>query len=176
MQPILLGVGRNRKQTRGPTNMATDIVDFTDTTGRCWVPHVTVRSLRTFEEKTDIGVFAAVFDALLAERDNRKKKKSGATREQMLRICKNIFGRVGPLITFLYECCVPQEERQVITQTVFDERIDRSKITQAMQSALTALFTFFPEPEEVTQGEGGAAKAGPFVPTAGETSTKLPES
>lgn len=151
-------------------------MEFTDSKGRVWRPHVTLEAVRNFETNTGIGIFAAVFDALneglLEERSDKTQK---GEMKAVIGLCKAIFGFTGHMGIFLYESCVSREKRKEVGLSDFCESIGDEQIHVAMVVAIKALLDFFPEvdPEAVKKG-GGASKPGD--PSPGSTSGDWPAS
>ena len=148
---------------------------FTDSTGQEWRPCVTLDAVRKFEQHSGVGLFEAMFDAILANEEKKSKKsKEFIAPNEILRMCKGIFGKIGDLGAFLYETCVPEKQKRELPLAVFCQRITEKEIHEAMTVALGSLFDFFPDPGQAKGGSGKKSGA-PLGPTPGKTSLNWPD-
>lgn len=145
------------------------MLDFTDSKNRRWVPKVTALTVRNYERRAGVGIFAAVFDSLdhvLEGEDDGKY-----TMKAITQLCKSLFGSTDNVIYFLYECCVDPKDREEVTEEDFYSSIGRPQIHRALMCAITAMYEFLPEAEEwqktKAEGKGDSAER---VPTSGKTS------
>jgi hypothetical protein len=167
---------------------------FLDAKGRVWSPRIDCRVMDEFERHIGVGVFEAVFNALLSQKTPTKKgKQPDATTGQklVLELSRAIFGRVGSLTFLLYEACRPAgnpalspcahyadpdsapegTEGKEVDYSDFRASIGKEQVNAAMMVALNALFDFFPELDEKdARGEGDNS---PFARFLGAMSTNV---
>jgi hypothetical protein len=149
---------------------------FVDAKGRVWSPRIDCRVMDEFERHIGVGVFEAIFNALLGQKDKKGGKQTGSGQRLVLELSRALFGRVGSLTFLLYEGCRqggdsakspvahyadPDEapeglEGNVVDYSDFRASIGKDQVNSAMMVALNVLFEFFPQLEEKDgKGDGG---------------------
>ena len=166
---------------------------FLDAKGRVWSPRIDCRVMDEFERHIGVGVFEAVFNALLSQKAPKKGKEPDPKTGQklVLELSRALFGRVGSLTFLLYEACRPGgdpslsprahfadpdeapegAEGQDVDYSDFRASIGKGQVNQAMMVALNALFDFFPELDEKDAKQEGDNS--PFAHFLGAMSTNV---
>lgn len=161
-----------------------------------WLVWPTLLSVRKFEERSGIGLFAAVFDAVREDEAEEKKRpplkvspdvgevlneetvelaksivRSRRMEARVLGMARRIFGNLGHLGLFVYESMRPVKKGQAVPkQDEFLRRIDSARIADCMKAAVMALVEFFPDATEKEKEKGREAGAADR-PLPGPTST-----
>jgi len=138
-------------------------MDFIDAKGRKWLPKVTVNTIRKFEDRTGVGTIEAFVKGMTAaanfEERNADKEIDSYTEasNRIIEMSVPVWGNVGHLAIFLYESC--GVESHEVSLDDFCESIQQEQILQAMQCALHALVSFFPEPSDDSKEKAESVKA-----------------
>ncbi|RKZ99085.1 MAG: hypothetical protein DRQ46_00215 [Gammaproteobacteria bacterium] len=137
-------------------------MDFTDAKGRKWLPKVTVNTIRRFEDRTGVGTIEAFVKGMTAAADFEEKNAGieidsfTEASNRIIEMSVPVWGNVGHLAIFLYESC--GVEKHGLSLDDFCEAIESDQILQAMQCALNALVSFFPEPSEASKAKAETVK------------------
>ena len=138
-------------------------MEFIDSEGSSWIPRVTVNTIRRFEDRTGIGIFEAALQTILQDQTDNPtgdEAEEGVSLHRVVEMSSAIWGKVGNIGIFLYECCVPLHDREALGVDEFCERITKENISDAMSISLTCLFEFFPDIKgtDDTEESGGGSE------------------
>jgi len=148
------------------------VLHFIDAKGRIWSPSIDCRVMDEFEKFIGIGIFEAVFNALLdletkdgnaGKSAKNKKLHQDEMKKIAIRMSSSVFGRFGSLAFLLYEACKPNGsaeaypvahyadpdksgglEGKEVDYDDFRSSIKKEQVNAAMVVAINSLFEFFP--------------------------------